>query len=106
MSMKLIVKTWVFESSSSNGTYQTLQYEDGTTSCDCKGWTRRVQPDGSRQCKHTRAVDMGIADRECLTKREFIVTDAGWKPKPVKKTALAPAAPVKTRCFDFTEEDV
>jgi len=63
---KQITRVWTFASDSNpNIEYQTLQYEDGTTSCSCKGWTRRVAPDGSRSCKHSRAVDMGTADNHC-----------------------------------------
>lgn len=47
---------WRFESSSSDKTYETLQWSDGSLSCDCPGWTRRVAKDGSRTCKHTRSV--------------------------------------------------
>jgi len=61
---KLITRVWSFASDSNpNVEYQTLQYADGTTSCNCKGWTRRVAPDGSRTCKHVRAIHMGTADR-------------------------------------------
>ena len=63
---KKISKVWTFASNSNpNVEYETLQYADGTTSCNCKGWTRRVAPDGSCSCKHTRSVDMGTADRQC-----------------------------------------
>jgi hypothetical protein len=65
MSTAAIAKCWTFGSSSGRGTYQTLLYSDGSTSCDCPGWCRRVAADGSRSCKHTRAVLMGTADREC-----------------------------------------
>ena len=60
---KQITRVWSFASDSNqNIEYQTLQYADGTTSCNCKGWTRRVAADGSRSCKHTRLIDMGTAD--------------------------------------------
>lgn len=60
---KQITRVWSFASDSNqNIEYQTLQYADGTTSCNCKGWTRRVAADGSRTCKHTRLIDMGTAD--------------------------------------------
>ena len=40
---KQITRVWSFASDSNpNVEYQTLQYADGTTSCNCKGWTRRV----------------------------------------------------------------
>jgi hypothetical protein len=65
---KNIAKAWVFKSDSNpNITYETLSYDDGTTSCGCKGWTRRVAADGSRSCKHTRLVDMGLADQHCVS---------------------------------------
>lgn len=66
-----IAKCWTFASSSGGKRYQTLQYADGTTSCDCFGWCRRVAGDGSRSCKHTRAVLMGTADRECESVHDY-----------------------------------
>jgi hypothetical protein len=65
MSTAAIAKRWTFDSSSGRGTYQTLLYADGSTSCDCPGWCRRVAADGSRSCKHTRSVLMGTADQKC-----------------------------------------
>ncbi len=63
---KQITRVWTFASDSNPDIeYQTLQYADGTTSCDCPGWCRRVAADGSRSCKHVRAVHMGTADRTC-----------------------------------------
>ncbi len=63
---RLIAKVWTMPSSSGNGTYETLQYTDASTSCNCRGWTQRVTADGLRSCKHTRMVDMGIADGEAV----------------------------------------
>ena len=69
---KQITRVWSFASdSNSNVEYQTLQYADGTTSCNCKGWTRRVAADGSRSCKHVRAVHMGTADRQCKATHSY-----------------------------------
>jgi hypothetical protein len=60
--IKSIAKMWYFPSSKDpNKTYETLQYEDGSTSCQCRGWINRVAPDGSRSCTHTRRVDAGQA---------------------------------------------
>ena len=59
-----INNVWTFVSDSNPSVqYETLQYEDGSTSCNCKGWTRRIAVDGTRSCKHTRYVDMGIANK-------------------------------------------
>jgi hypothetical protein len=69
---KSIHRVWTFASGSNpNVEYQTLQYADGSTSCNCPGWTRRVAADGSRSCKHTRSVDMGTADRNCTATHEY-----------------------------------
>jgi hypothetical protein len=63
---KQITRVWTFASDSNpNIEYETLQYMDGSTSCKCKGWTRRVVADGTRSCKHCRLVDMGTADDHC-----------------------------------------
>ena len=60
-----IAKTWMFASSSGSGMYETILYVDGkTTTCNCKGWTRRVDLKGQRSCKHTRMVEQGVADQE------------------------------------------
>jgi hypothetical protein len=67
-----ILKVWTFRSDSApNVQYETLLYQDGTTSCGCKGWTRRVAADGTRSCKHTRWIDQGIADRHCLASHDY-----------------------------------
>ena len=69
---KPIQRVWTFASDSNpNAEYQTLQYADGSTSCNCQGWTRRVARDGSRSCKHTRSVDMGTADRQSIATHEY-----------------------------------
>lgn len=64
--MATLVKTWTFRSNSNpNKTYETSQYEDGSTSCQCRGWT--FAKNGVRSCTHTRKVEQGIADREALS---------------------------------------
>jgi hypothetical protein len=69
---KLIQRVWTFASGSNPDVeYQTLQYADGSTSCNCQGWTRRVAADGSRSCKHARAVDLGTADRQCTATHDY-----------------------------------
>jgi hypothetical protein len=69
---KKIGKVWTFSSDSNpNVQYETLRFVDGTTSCNCKGWTRRVAADGCRSCKHTRCVDMGAADDRCIAKHGY-----------------------------------
>jgi hypothetical protein len=61
-----ISQVWTFPSDSNpDKEYETLRYTDGSLSCNCLGWTRRVAVDGSRSCKHTRWVDLGQAERHC-----------------------------------------
>ena len=59
------------ESSSSSTRYEALLYEDGSTSCNCPGWTRRCThgPGGIaiRSCKHTRSIDMGRAADDAIS---------------------------------------
>jgi len=69
---KDIAKVWTFPSGSNpSKTYETLQMVDGSTSCNCMGWCRRVAADGSRTCKHTRLVDQGRADTECVGHKDY-----------------------------------
>ena len=74
---KKIAKVWTFQSDSNpNRSYQTLQYTDGSTSCNCKGWTQRVQRTAAgdmRSCKHTRDVDMGEADKHCSSTQTYSI---------------------------------
>ena len=92
---RTIVSTHIFASDSSPGTkYQTLVYNDGTLSCDCKGWTRRVQGDGSRTCKHVREVEANLG-----LKKTFDPNRIKFR-LPEKQLALAPK---KSRVFTFEE---
>jgi len=31
-------------------------YADNSTSCNCRNWTRKTGPDGSRECEHTKRI--------------------------------------------------
>src|SRR5882724_5804109 len=86
-----ISRVWTF-ASDSNPTveYQTLQYVDGTTSCACKGWTRRVAADGSRSCKHTRWVDLGTANRHCSASHDYTVSQPTRTQHAQRKIPKAP----------------
>lgn len=89
--MKTPVKVWIFKSDSSDKSYQTLLYADGSTSCDCFGWTKR----SARTCKHTRSVDCGVADQLCASSTDY---------RDAKKPMAPSVAPVLAnggRKFDF-----
>ncbi len=69
---KPISQVWTFDSDSNPDiNYETLRYTDGSTSCNCRGWTQRVAANGSRSCKHTRAVDMGTADQQSTASHSY-----------------------------------
>ena len=91
MADKVITKMWVFASESNpNKKHQTLQYNDGTTSCGCPGWTQRCTAEGYRTCRHTRSVDAGTADSECVsmvdyTKDKTVPTISPVEPKVKSK---------------------
>ncbi len=79
---KPISQVWQFASDSSpDKEYETLRYTDGSTSCNCPGWTRRIAADGSRSCKHTRAVDMGRADQQCSATHHYEPQTSNSKPQ-------------------------
>ena len=66
-----IRKVWTFQSdTNSSKTYETLQYVNGSTSCNCMGGTRRIS-NGIRTCKHTRYVDQGVAEQYCLSSHSY-----------------------------------
>lgn len=95
MSRPVIIATYWFASSSGSGTYETLQYSGGATSCGCPGWTRRVDSAGRRSCKHTRMVEAGIAK---IHARNF--TEYGTSQQPhihIKPIVYTPAPAGKGR---------
>lgn len=106
MSQRTIKKLFVFESTSGSGTYQTLLYSDGTTSCDCRGWT--FARGGIRSCKHTRSVEAGLGEREALRWVDYTsrTPPADLQPsvpatKPTRKGKGGNPAPAP-RKFDFS----
>jgi hypothetical protein len=90
---RTILNVWLFRSDSNpDKQYETLQYSDGSTSCNCPGWTRRVSAGGQRSCKHTRLVDMGHADGKCESHRSYGPRERASAPlAPRVNTAGKPA---------------
>lgn len=99
--MKTLKETYFYRSSKGDKTYQTLLYVDGTTSCDCPGWTRRVAPDGFRTCRHTRMVESGssVAKLEAVGHVEHWI-HSGGPAVEVGRTELD-----GDRAFDFSSEE-
>ena len=59
--------------------YTVCEVSDGSTSCDCMGWTRR-NPPGGRTCKHTQ-------DYELTLRHGQPVPQATVAPEPVQAGA-------------------
>jgi len=65
-----ILTCYVFASESDcKRLYQTLVYDNGSLSCSCKGWTFKRSV--TRSCRHTRLVEAGLADRQCLSRKDY-----------------------------------
>ena len=68
--------------SNPNKGYNVCEVSDGTTSCDCMGWTRR-NPPGGRTCKHTQDYELTLrADWNALN-NGLPVPHATLAPEPV-----------------------
>ena len=77
---KTVAKVWTFESSSNpDKTYETMQYTDLVTSCNCRGWINRVDARGNRSCTHTRMVDQGVADKRAISFHDYTKEDTRLK---------------------------
>jgi hypothetical protein len=75
-----IGKTWTFQSDSNpDKKYETLLYVDGSTSCNCPGWTRKVDAKGNRSCKHTRLVHQNQADAQAISMFDYAKDDPKLK---------------------------
>lgn len=66
--------------SNANKSYTVCEVSDGTTSCDCMGWTRR-NPPGGRTCKHTQDYETFLRPQWNQSKSEKPVTIADFTPK-------------------------
>lgn len=75
MRKKIKQKVWKFESLSSDKTYTTIKFTDGTFSCDCPGFTRRKGPASQRECTHIAMVLRGSADKKALIFTDFTKTN-------------------------------
>lgn len=103
MPVQEIAIVYIFASATTAGKeYQTLQYADGSTSCNCKGWTiRRRQANGERSCIHTRHIDCGTAARHATAVKEYgVVTNNKKQQAPQRAIMAGPAR----RVFEFNED--
>jgi hypothetical protein len=67
-----IVKTWSFKSKSNpSKMHETRLYADGSSSCNCSGWTRHTDDIGCRSCTHVKDVESGSADQTCVSYNDF-----------------------------------
>jgi len=68
--------------------YTVCEVNDGTTSCDCMGWTRR-NPPGGRTCKHTE-------DYELTLRADWNLMNSG-APAPSPEPSPEPVMQAGTR---------
>lgn len=105
MNAQVIAIVWAFASESSPGkTYQTIQYTDGSTSCECPGWRykRKVAAGGARTCKHVRFVDMGTADAHATGRKDYAPVQGQPAQQPARRPDAQPNLPSqKRRVFEF-----
>jgi len=90
-----IAKTWMFASSSGSGMYETILYTSGASSCNCMGWTRRVDKKGQRSCKHTRMVEQGVADGAAESCKNYTASDTSVSKAAVKLLGVDKSKPVQ-----------
>ena len=95
MKGKSILKSFQTRSKSNPSlVHTTLVYQDGTMSCNCPGWIRHVQADGTRHCRHLDGAING---------------SMGEVPAQVIKAQslkhIAPAKPAKVILRRFNFED-
>lgn len=107
--MKAIIATYWFRSSNGATLYETLGYMDGTTSCNCPGWTRRVDEAGKRSCKHTRMVLAGLAGQHCersMVLGKLMVNETVPTPPPavVRTARKSTNTDAPGRTFNFDED--
>ena len=95
-----IQQVWRFNSDSDpNKEYETLRYSDGSTSCNCAGWTRRVGPEGARSCKHTRLVDLNRADALCVATHNYVPPQSHVRNHAITKIIPTPVPRLGRRRF-------
>ncbi len=83
-------------SSNKRTIYSAIKYADGTSSCDCPGWTMHSK--SGRGCKHSREVEAMTASRDD--------TGKAVQPAPVASTAAKPVKPGKQmRSLTFEEDE-
>lgn len=97
---KTICKVWYFASDSNPGKeYETLLYNDGSLSCNCKGWCmkKKVDMNGQRSCRHTRLVEAGGADAQAT--RTINYQQPKIKLVTAKQTQIQPIGGLGVRKF-------
>jgi len=89
MPNKVIIQRIPFRSKSDpSKSYETLVYADGSLSCSCPGWCKRVV-NGVRECKHTMLVEATL------------IKGGKIDPYQLNKTPKSDRSPVRRRRFDL-----
>jgi hypothetical protein len=115
MPNKTIARAYGFPSESKPGkNYETLEYTDGTHSCNCPGWKfkQKTTPDGQRTCRHTRLIDAGTAAQHATSVADYNANQAKAEAQASRRAnptqlGTRPEVPILTertrRAFDLEE---
>jgi len=88
--VKYKAQGWFFFSPEESPCYmhvETILFTDGTKRCGCRQYWTGITSDGSRSCKHTRYVDQGIADTNCVSSHDYTAKNQTNKPPTNKSHA-------------------
>jgi len=84
--------------------YTVCEVNDGTTSCDCMGWTRR-NPPGGRTCKHTQDYENFLNDGIVIQPSEDEFLKQAAQPVGAKGPDTSQKGGLLTDLFKKLDED-
>ncbi len=84
--------------------YTACEVSDGTTSCDCMGWTRR-NPPGGRTCKHTQDYELTLRLDWNAVNNGLPVPHATFAPEPVVQAGAREKGGALSDLFDKLDKD-
>jgi len=84
--------------------YNVCEVSDGSTSCDCMGWTRR-NPPGGRTCKHTQDYELTLRADWNAVNNGTLAPSVVRAPEPVVQAGVREKGGALSDLFAKLEED-
>lgn len=84
--------------------YTVCEVSDGTTSCDCMGWTRR-NPPGGRTCRHTEDYELFLRPDWNLMNNGKLDPSSVRPPEPVVQAGKSEKGGSLTDLFAKLDKD-